>query len=844
MSVSPRMPLHAPLSARRPVPHPAAVGTAPHAPVSGLSRSRSLRCAALRARPGPLTWVASAVACVLGVLAVPTARAQAATPPAAAVPSAAASAPDEGLEKVVVSTRKRLELSQTVPVAVSAFSGEALDRAKIAGAADLQFSIPNAVLTGNDRFTIRGIGNNSLGGDNGVGLAINGANITLVPYDELYDLERIEVLRGPQGTLFGRNTTGGALALVTRRPTGEHEGHVSAEIGNFDHRRIGFMLNVPVSENLRQRFAGYWLEREGFTRNQFTGNRVDGRDQYSVRSSTRLFIGDGTELNLVLGSYGEDSSRTREGKRLCKAIAVLGCSPVELGFDSPNFDATLFRTLSGPLANLGFIRPGANLFEGAPNPADLRAVAADFDATFFLRNDFGTLELTHELPAATLTWTAGYSRQRTEQNTDWDNAALPFRFNRPVTYSVQLGREVTTDRVLTTDSFFSRNRTVSNELRLASRGNQPLQYTTGLFYLESEGGGGFLTFHPYIELIQKVQGRGPETWYVNTETRNSVTRAWAWFGEAQWRASERLRATLGARYTHETRNSLGRSIVLTATRPFTAAPELDDGAWTTRASVDWTPSADLMVFGSVATGYKGGGFNTGSESSPTFRPEKVTAYEVGVKSEFSRTLRLNVSAFYNDYKDMQIAQRISASAITANTDATTKGIEAELLWVPNRTWQFDANLSLLRTRIGTFFTIDAANPAQSLTSTTPAVQVNLAGRELPHSPRAKIKLGAQYSHALPGGWSGTWRIDHAWQDAYYAREFNTATDRIAAWSVTNLQWRARRADGRVEWRLFVKNAADKDNITNIIIEDALVGRYRNVRLLDPRTYGLQVQYNF
>ena len=700
------------------------------------------------------------------------------------------------------------------------------------------------MLTGNDRFTIRGIGNNSLGGDNGVGLALNGANITLVPYDELYDLERIEVLRGPQGTLFGRNTTGGALALVTKRPTGEHEGHVNVEIGNYSHRRIGFMLNVPLSENIRQRFAGYTLDRDGFTRNEFTANAIDGRDQYSFRSSTRLFIGEGTEVNLVLGTYGEDSSRTREGKRLCKAMAVLGCSPAELGFDSPNFDATLFRVLSGPLANLGLIPAGANLFAGAPNPADLRAVAADFDATFFLRNDFGTLEVSHELPSATLTWTAGYSRQRTEQNTDWDNAALPFRFTRPVTYSVQLGREVTTDRVLTTDSFFSRNRTVSNELRLASRGNQPLQYTTGLFYLESEGGGGFLTFHPYIELIQKVQGRGPETWYVNTETRNSVTRAWAWFGEGQWRWSERLRATLGARYTHETRNSQGRSIVLTATRPFTAAPELDDGAWTTRASVDWTPAADLMLFGSVATGYKGGGFNTGSESNPTFRPEKVTAYELGLKSEFGRTLRLNLSAFYNDYKDMQIAQRISASAITANTDATTRGVEAELLWVPDRAWQVDANLSLLKTRIGTFFTIDAANPAQSLTATTPAVQVNLAGRELPHSPRAKVKLGAQFTHAMGGGWTSTWRVDHAWQDAYYAREFNTATDRIAAWSVTNLQWRGRSPDGSIEWRAFVKNAADKDNITNIIVEDALVGRYRNVRLLDPRTYGVQVQYNF
>ena len=124
------------------------------------------------------------------------------------------------LETVIVTARKRAEAAQEVPVAVSAFSADTLERGKITLAADLQFSIPNAVLTGNDRFTIRGIGNNSLGGDNGVGLAVNGASIGFAPQDEFYDLERIEVLRGPQGTLFGRNTTGGALSVVTKRPTG------------------------------------------------------------------------------------------------------------------------------------------------------------------------------------------------------------------------------------------------------------------------------------------------------------------------------------------------------------------------------------------------------------------------------------------------------------------------------------------------------------------------------------------------------------------------------------------------------------------------------------------------
>jgi outer membrane receptor protein involved in Fe transport len=310
--------------------------------------------------------------------------------------------------------------------------------------------------------------------------------------------------------------------------------------------------------------------------------------------------------------------------------------------------------------------------------------------------------------------------------------------------------------------------------------------------------------------------------------------------------ADTVRATLGARYTKEDRSSEGRSMVLSPLVDFTPRPEIHDAHWTGRASVDWAPMADTLVYGSVATGYKGGGFNTGSASQPTFDAETVTAYELGIKREWwDRTLRTNLSVFYNDYKDMQIAQRISAAAITSNADAVTKGVELELAFAPSRTWLLDANLSVLSTRIGDFQTVDPANPGQSFTATTPEVPVSLAGNQLPHSPKAKVKLGAQYSAPLFGtGWTATARLDHVWQDQYYAREFNTPTDRIAAWSVTNLQLRMASPGGQVEVKAFVKNLADKDNVTNIIIEDPLVGRYRNVRLLDPRTFGVQVQYNF
>ena len=796
-----------------------------------MDHSRVARC-----RPLRLTLMAAAAALATAAWAQPTPTA---TPPAAEA------AP---LETITISARKRLEASQSVPVAVSAFSADSLERARITGPADLQFSIPNAVLKGNDNFTIRGIGNNSLGGDNGVGLAINGATIAVFPQDELFDLERIEVLRGPQGTLFGRNTTGGALSIFTKRPTARLEGKLSLELGNFNHRRAEGMFNLPVSDDLRFRVAGYALKRDGFTKNEFTGNGVDGRDQYSVRASGRLFLGDKTEINLVAGTYDEKSTRTRETKRQCKAIPVLGCSPNEFGFDSPDYSSTVFV----PLVNFflvpaGVVAAGSNIYTGAANPRDLRAVAADQDASYRLKNTFATLDVTHEFAPFTLTYVAGYSDSDTEQNTDWDNAALPFRFLSPQTYSVSRDRVVTTDRLLTTDSFTAKNETWSHELRIASRNTGPFSYTTGLFYYDSKGSGGFFIWHPIFELSQKLRGRPAETWFINGETKLTTTEAKAWFGEGQWKLNEQLRATLGARWISETRNSLSRNLVLAATAtPFVQRPTIKADWWTGRASIDYAPAKDALVYATLATGYKGGGFNAGNATRPEYEPETVTAYEAGLKLEsMGGRLRTNFSVFLNEYKNMQLSQRISGSTATSNVDAQTSGVEAELLFAPTRAWLLDANLSLLETRIGNFLTVDAANPGQSLTTRTPEVEVNLRGNALPHAPTAKVKLGAQYTMGLFGtGWTVTTRLDHVWQNEYFAREFNTPTDRIRAWDVTNLQLRFASPKGDIEVKAFVKNLRDNDHVTNIIIEDALVGSYRNVRLLDPRTMGVQVQYTF
>jgi outer membrane receptor protein involved in Fe transport len=188
---------------------------------------------------------------------------------------------------------------------------------------------------------------------------------------------------------------------------------------------------------------------------------------------------------------------------------------------------------------------------------------------------------------------------------------------------------------------------------------------------------------------------------------------------------------------------------------------------------------------------------------------------------------------------------VAATAITTNADATVWGLEAELAWAPSDRWLFDLGLSYLDTEIGKFFTVDAANPAQSLTTTSPQVQVNLEGNALPYSPEYSVKFGGQYAFPLPGTeWTGLFRVDSYYQDEYYAREFNTSNDAIDAWTVTDLQLRFNAPDEKLSVQLFVKNVGDEDNITNSIVEGAEVGRYRNVRILDPRTYGIALETRF
>ena len=242
------------------------------------------------------------------------------------------------LEEVVVTAAKVEASIQDTPIAVSAFTQEQLDAQLINDASAMQFSVPNLTqtkgnFTGGD-IRIRGIGSGAVGtfGDSGVGIHVNGIYqvSTRIFETQFLDMERVEVLRGPQGTLYGRNTTGGVINLITAKadPT-EFSASLDGTVGNYGANQGRFHVNAPLSDTLAFRVAGMMLNRDGFTENVFTGNDVDDRSLWSGRLSFTWDAGENTQVNFMYSLFEEDDSRMRSQKQACNTDpqGILGCLP-------------------------------------------------------------------------------------------------------------------------------------------------------------------------------------------------------------------------------------------------------------------------------------------------------------------------------------------------------------------------------------------------------------------------------------------------------------------------------------------------------------------------------------
>lgn len=583
------------------------------------------------------------------------------------------------LNTVVVTTQKRDESIQDVPIAVSAFDPDALERLNIETGSDLQFNIPNFGSTqGNfsaGGISIRGIINAAVGAssDAAVGTHINGVSSsgsTLLE-TEFYDVERIEILRGPQGTLYGRNATGGVVNAITAKPVlEEFNASLEGTYGEFNNQKLSGHINVPLGENLAARVAGFYLKRDGYSDALLPDGStqdVDGRDLWAIRGTLGGDITDKLSFYLMGEHYEEDSTRTRATKQLCTKDTRpfpfnQGCVPYQVeglgyardangnpiqirpGFGTVDTSGTLGGVLA---ANLGlFPAFGTDSNAGATTSTDLRQFETNLVPTFEGESNTVQAEITYEFDNdLTFTFLASHNDNFRSFTDDYNKGIGTTKFSvtgltpdldgdgdgdfpGPGAFGLDIGVDTRlrepADTLLATDRSSSDFETTSLEARLQSDFDGDFNFTVGALKLDSIGETNYFVFFNTAEALAVATGLPGDRTYFLSRSPYKLD-ALGVFGEAYWDATDDLTWTLGLRYTKDDKRQENTpSLLLADATVFPGeqngfaqggpAQEASFEEVTGRFGFDYNAGAfgftdDTLLYANVARGYKGGGIN-------------------------------------------------------------------------------------------------------------------------------------------------------------------------------------------------------------------------------------------
>ena len=940
------------------------------------------------------------------------------------------------ITEVVVTAQRRSEALQDVPVAVSAFSADTLKAQRLDGGDKLVLSVPNVNYSrsnfGGYNFQIRGIGTKVVSPTGDPGVSFNIDNLPVAANHlgdtDFYDVDRVEVLRGPQGTLYGRSATGGAVNVITAKPNDRLSASITGEYGNYNTEKFTGYVNLPIGDTLSLRLAGFYLNRDGFGHNSVTGNDVDGRDLGSGRATLSWKPTDNFRASLMLEHFEEKDSRNRVGKQLCytdngpatvggvatsagaREYLNQGCLPGSLYGNNAYGTVNTSGTLGGILTNLIGLTNG-NALAGHPlQNHNLHDIESAIDPIYEAKENLAILNMAWDLtPHLTLESLTGYNSNTGYSYEDYNRlvATVPFGNNPaqipglPPSGFVFPGGVVPDPQVGTSNLFrsFDYGQTASiertEELRLTSSFSGPFNFSVGAIYINSSGGsdydvesngltafaiennafGGALLAQGGVPALAAVDPSNPPTFqghnYYDARFHSSL-KSTGTFGEVYYQLTDTVKITAGLRYTDDKKQNAYYPIELLehanqAATPngvaqgYVTNPNYAGGvsvpstlinqaaeftATTGRFNIDWTPHLSFtnktLVYATYSRGYQGGGFNTPSQTggaalaatSPTFAPVYVDAYEVGTKNVLlDGALVLNLTGFYYNEKGYQISTIVNKSAVNTNINADIYGAELESLWSPVHNLTLNANIGYLHTKITSGSVLDQSNLTQGdpnlsvvkasdgsncVVNTTalagylaaagnaspaaltdicsgtgasiggalsptaqqvgpfaglynyaasPTVQtaqvivanngtpnvyqavglgipVNVSGKELPNSPDFTVSIGAQYVMNLTPTWQATARADYYWQDDSYARIFNTVSDHLKAYDNVNATLTFANREQGLNVQLYIKNAFNKQPITDTYLTDASSGLFTNVFTLDPRTYGISLTKKF
>jgi iron complex outermembrane recepter protein len=706
--------------------------------------------------------------------------------------------------EIVVTAQRRDERIQDVPVSVSALSGDALEKGNITTLEDLSAQIPGFVSTtatgyGQAPLSIRGVGGANGGAnvfaDEPVAVYLDGIFQTGLGgvAGDLIDIGSVQVLRGPQGTLFGRNATAGAVLIETAKPTFNVEASAQAEAALLGDVRMNAVVSGPiVGDVLAARVVGGYSSRGGYAINSLNGDRLGGSDQLTLRGSLLLQSADAFEARITLDWL---DAKYR---------------PFSVGL--------------ADIRNLASVNP----FIARPDLADaIRSRRAQLDTLQESQEQRfnGALHIKWDLGFAELTSTTGYRHREQSGSQESDGTADLLSFN-VVDYwrTEDLSQEI----VYQSDTDFGidigngrATFALGNLVRFDSR--QRTEAFAGFF-------NGTVALADQLKLT--LGGR------YSRESKNfagdPIVRTIRSGAEAQ---------TFG--FVPPSLRTVAAGFVLANPPALLADRKFTD--FSPRAVIDWHASDNLLLYASFSEGFKSGGFNafaTNAADVP-FEPESIRAFEVGFKSDLlDRTLRLNAAAFAYDYSDLQVRVAVPTGGVNIKNAASARvrGVDLEAVWRATLSLTFSANASFLDAKFteGTLPTIP--NTTFAFGTAIPLVPVDVSGNSLTRAPRFQGSFAIEKTWNIRGQVL-TGRVAYRYQSEVSFLESNqsAATYRQGPWGQLDVALNLAPESGAgMEASLYASNILNKRYVTQVGSFSGFPQGVPN----DPATVGLRIKYHF
>jgi iron complex outermembrane receptor protein len=717
------------------------------------------------------------------------------------------------LEEIIVTAQKREQSMQDVGIAITALGEDRLADAQVQNVQDLQGMAPGLTLGesfGFAQIMVRGVGTDNpfAGGDPSVAMHVDGVvtGQSSAQLGSLFDVQRIEVLRGPQGTLYGRNNTGGSINVISNKPTREVSGYGRFTAGSHELLQFEGALSGPLSEQLLGRMALKIVERGGYGENIFNGDDIDDASRQSVRGQLHWLPNESMDFLLSMEYHREDDNnympRYRDGSYL----------------PNPPLPALLPQPVAGTRAT---------------DPRDINANA-------LLQNERDQWSL-----SGTFNWQLTDNFRLTSLTNYQEFEKVPqqdFDFTE-VAYYVQ-------SEQFETSQF-------SEELQL-HYDSERLHGLMGLYYYYEE-----IKSDNRLHQTIPVPPCGPATDSVLSYPITSLcfhfrgavdAEAVAVFANFTYDITDTISINVGGRYSDETRKGFTDRWVVPAgpnlPNGLTFADEGSADDFTPTVGLQWRATEDIMLYASYSEGFKSGILLSG-QRTPLLNPETIDAFEFGMKGRFlDDRLQLNTAVFFYDYTDLHQGRSVPAGAtgftlVYENAaSAEIEGVEAELTWLVTDQITIDGSLTWLDATFEDYQTTDPFDTVFFLFGLAPPAPLEqLSGNNLVQSPEWAWTLRGTYNFATPyNGWNGQAALEAAYKDEVYFTAFNYPALGQDAVTTINANVKFTSADETWSLNLWGKNLTDELIYTGTFI---INGSRTNAGMLaPPRTFGATIGYNF